>query len=375
MSVHYATMLLKNGWTLNKFLSKWGIDHRRGKEYPQLVTLHCTDRSPMRSHLVQECVGLTLDESNGWITVARPFDKFFHSGSAEAATLDWKTVRVEELLDGKLCSLYYYNGKWRVASAYSPDAVEPAGGLSRDSLNTLFWKTWAAEKFDYPPVSLAHLTWLFCLTSPFTSKVVRHKEHHLTCLGLRHLKGVELKGDFQDLYPHTVEYELDSMDEVYRSFEQMDPTKQAGYVLTDLYFKRNIIRHPAFDVFRKPIPPWSLRKLADIVRHSEEPVGKFFPECRRAVVGLTDKVRLLAYEIEAIYWLHKDEPSRKEFALRVKDLPYSGVLFALRDGEIQTAEAGLRIMPIDRLLSLVTPDEEDLVIDDGDPSVNDALGG
>ena len=92
-------------------------------------------------------------------------------------------------------------------------------------------------------------------------------------------------------------------------------------------------------------------------------------------MGLTDKVRLLAYEIEAIYWLHKDEPSRKEFALRVKDLPYSGVLFALRDGEIQTAEAGLRIMPIDRLLSLVTPDEEDLVIDDGDPSVNDALGG
>lgn len=368
-------MLLRNGWTLNKILSKWSVDYCRSREFPQLVSLHHTERSPWRSPLVLECTGLVLDESNHWNPVARPFDKFFHSGSTHAVVVDKDTARVEELLDGKLCMLYFYAGKWRVASKLSPDASDKAGGLSRDTLNTLFWKTWAAEEFDYPSESLAHLTWLFCLTSPFTSKVVRHKEHHLTCVGLRHLKGMELKSSHQNLYPHPVAFELGSMDAVFRSFESMDPTKQAGYVVMDRYFKRNIVQHPAYNVFRKETPPWSLRKLTEIVRHAEEPVEQYFPECQRVVMGLHDKIKRLAYEIDAVYWLHKDASTRKEFALKVKDLPYAGVLFAMRDGHVKDAEAGLQVMPVDKLLDLAGPDESDLIAEDADPSTNDALGG
>lgn len=49
----------------------------------------------------------------------------------------------------------------------------------------------------------------------------------------------------------------------------------------------------------------------------------------------------LVAEIKEIWSKYKEIPTQKEFALTVKDLPYSGILFGLRSGKIHTVEQGV----------------------------------
>jgi len=47
-------------------------------------------------------------------------------------------------------------------------------------------------------------------------------------------------------------------------------------------------------------------------------------------------------EVKEVYNQHKDIPDQKEFAMRVKDLPYSGALFAVRRGKCESIETWFR---------------------------------
>jgi len=74
--------------------------------------------------------GLILDKDNGYEPVAYPYKKFFNhnepQGRAIAEVLDWDTVTVYEKLDGQLCTVYFYDNQWHVASSgtfsFSPPA-------------------------------------------------------------------------------------------------------------------------------------------------------------------------------------------------------------------------------------------------------------
>lgn len=77
----------------------------------------------MQHPLVQLSRGLVLDASNNWNIVAFPYEKFFNFGESGAATLDWnRPVWVAEKTDGTLCTLYYHESKWCVATSGIPDA-------------------------------------------------------------------------------------------------------------------------------------------------------------------------------------------------------------------------------------------------------------
>ena len=99
----------------------------------------------MNEQEVIECGnGLILDADNGWKVVSNPFFKFFNYGQVHAkeTKLDWKTARVFERIVGRSfglfslllnsipmntntilgiqATLYWYDGKWEVASKCKP---------------------------------------------------------------------------------------------------------------------------------------------------------------------------------------------------------------------------------------------------------------
>jgi hypothetical protein len=52
-----------------------------------------------------------------WSVVMLPYTKFFNYGESLAAKLDWRQpVTVTEKSDGSLMTVYWYKGKWHVAS-------------------------------------------------------------------------------------------------------------------------------------------------------------------------------------------------------------------------------------------------------------------
>lgn len=61
--------------------------------------------------------------------MAFPYKKFFNYGENGSASIDWKTARVYEKIDGSLLTLYFAMGEWHVASSSLPDASGKISGL------------------------------------------------------------------------------------------------------------------------------------------------------------------------------------------------------------------------------------------------------
>jgi hypothetical protein len=68
----------------------------------------------------------------------------------------------------------------------------------------------------------------------------------------------------------------------------------------------------------------------------------------------------LIQEIEAADRQYAGIENQKDFALAVKDLPYSGLLFSRRAGKIESIAAGLQATTISKLESLMGTDFVDL---------------
>lgn len=244
----------------------------------------------MGDPIVQAARGLVLDEANNWEVVAWPFHKFFNSEEGHAAKIDWTTARVQEKVDGSLIIMYYYDGKWQVATSGTPDASGQVNGLGI-TFEELFWKTFEAQmgapiehwnvpkgiqcesirKGDLPDhpdweggvrcvTYLDHyflpdkLTFMWELTSPYNRIVVQHAKPRITLLGARNIvTGEEL--DPRDLqrgwwippeWPVVKHFDLTSMESIGESFGKMSGLVQEGYVVVDAQFNRVKVKHPQY---------------------------------------------------------------------------------------------------------------------------------
>jgi hypothetical protein len=80
--------------------------------------------SPLEDPVVQECTHLILDVENDYKPVCMGYKRFFNLGEKTAATVDWKSAKVTEKIDGTLITMYWYKGNWHIASKDSPDASD-----------------------------------------------------------------------------------------------------------------------------------------------------------------------------------------------------------------------------------------------------------
>ena len=77
--------------------------------------------------IVRECRGIILEEKT-LIPVCVPFYKFGNYGEGYVPNIDWSSARTQEKVDGSLIKVWYHNGKWRVSTNGTIDAINALWG-------------------------------------------------------------------------------------------------------------------------------------------------------------------------------------------------------------------------------------------------------
>lgn len=350
---------LRSGGTYADLLAKYAIKHRRHTEHPNLVLLKYDQiASPFAEEIVRECRGIVVDEADDWRPVSFAFTKFFNHGEGHAAAIDWSTARVQEKLDGSLCVLYAYAGRWHVATTGTPDASGDVNGMGivfRD----LFWQTFDARDNELPPLDCG-ACFFFELTTPLNRVVVRHAEASVTLLGARDLRThCELTArDAASLYMPGVatveEHALQSFDDIAATFASLNPLDHEGYVVVDGHFNRVKVKHPGYVALHHAKGGLSRRAFVDIARSGEtSEVIAAFPEFAPMLNETKGRFEALVAEVEADYAKHSAIEVQKDYAIAVRGLRCTAALFHVRAKKSPDVRAFFREARTDMVLDLL----------------------
>ncbi len=351
-----VVQFLRDGGTLETLTARYAIKARRHEVFPNLVLLKYNQIDSLFSEpIVRECRGVVLDEADGWRVVSRSFDKFFNYGEGHAASIDWPTARVQEKLDGSLCSVYWYGGGWHVATTGTPDGSGPVGSLDL-CFADLFWRTLGRDNLDHIPDARGR-TFMFELCTPHNRVIVPHRESRAVLLSVRDLDTMqeERPGNYADFFPVVREFPLGSFEEALATFATIDPLRQEGYVVVDGHFNRVKVKHPGYVAIHHlkgegvPTP----KRFLEIARTGEgSELLAHFPEWASDYEAVKAKYEALADELGRQFReISATSTTQKEFALKATKTRCSAALFAVRAGKSETVRGFLSSMRIENLAS------------------------
>jgi T4 RnlA family RNA ligase len=372
MELH-VQKFLRGGGTLQQLEEQWGIDATQSAKHPSLYLLKYNQiESPMAAPIVQECRGIILDSTDNWRVVAFPFTKFFNQGEQLAASIDWKTARVGEKLDGSLITMYWYDSEWNVATSGNPDAAGQVNGFDF-TFSQMFWQAW----FDLKPFTTASLntnyTYIWEITSPYNRVVVPHKVTKVTLIGLRNAE------DFREISPQCLagcvpvvkEFDLNSLEDVLASMDHFDGLEREGYVVVDDCFNRIKIKHPRYVALHHMRDSSGPKAMLEIVRKNEsDEFLVYFPEFAVEYNKIKLRYQMFCATLEANWYEVKDKAEaatlkicgpgaiimpeyRKTFAGFAVQTKLPGYLFTRLDGKVHTAQEYLAKLPIDNLMKIL----------------------
>lgn len=365
---------LRTGGTLEALAELYAVKAVRHKGHPNLVLLKYSQiASDMSLPLVQECRGIILDESDHWRVISRAYDKFFNDGEPNAPEIDWATARVQEKVDGSLCTVYEYAGKRQVATTGSPDAGGPVGD-SAITYAELFWETlglYLGEDWETPPWESSDWCYLFELTTPQNRVVVNHVQAGLTLLGVRD----RITGRWQEtsaavmarVVPPVREFPLQSLTDIQATFAAMDPLMQEGYVVVDAQENRIKVKHPGYVALHHMKDGMTPKSMLDVIQRGEVPeVTVHFPNLAEAFTAIKTEYDALASAIDTAYAPIKDMETQKDFAAQALAFPYSAALFDIRRGKADNGKDFLAKATLPSLMRLLNLKEENETREDGE---------
>jgi RNA ligase len=334
--------LRQNG--LELLCKTYTIKASQHQEFPQLFCLKYSQlESPMAEPIVQQCRGIILDSARDWQIISYPYDKFFNYGEESAAAIDWNWAKVYEKLDGSLMVLY----------------VQRFGVSFAD----LFWRVWRELGYVLPQET--HYCFIFELMTPYNRVVVRHHENQLVLHGVRNLE--TLAEEVPELWTQkygwqcVCSYELQTWQDILNAVQLLDPMDSEGYIVCDRHFNRIKVKSPQYVAMFHMRSEFSSRKFLEVIRNNEgEEFLAYYPEWTTLYRSIQQKYEDFVAEIEAVYDRYQAIELQKDFAMAVKHLPYSGVLFLLRAGKVQSVKEGLKNVMLSRLEDLLQLEYVDL---------------
>src|SRR3990167_7965385 len=335
--------------SVQSLCDKYSILAKQHSKYPNLYLLKYDQiKSNMKDSLVQECRGIILDQDQDWKVISFPYTKFFNYGESEAAEIDWRTAQIYEKLDGSLCTLYWYDNKWNVATSGTPDASGEVNGFGM-TFEKLFWDVWEQLGYDAPNDRLC--CYMFELCTKYNRIIVQHKKSRLVLHGAR---SILEECSFAEVEPQLAvqetllrsnnwevvqRYPLGSVKDILDSLHSMSPTEQEGYVVVDAKFNRIKVKSPRYVALHRMIDGMSSKRMLEIVRTNESSEFlSYFPEWAELYNEIKDKYFALLIEVNQCYNQFKSIENQKEFALAVKDFAFRGALFTMRNGKVKSFE-------------------------------------
>jgi hypothetical protein len=298
--------------------------------------------SPMREAIVQQCRGMVVDLANRKV-LAWPYDKFWNHGEALADAIDWSSAQVLEKLDGSLMILFYDEHKagWSVASSGHPTAGGSFGSDSERTFKDAFWQVFRALGMQLPDTAeWAGTCFMFELCAQENRVVVQHERPRLVVHGARHADtGRELSLPALEAVAARYQWEpvrrfpISSIEECLAAAAEIDGLQMEGFVVVDAHQRRVKIKSPRYVALhhmkgeatpRRAIELWQTGETSELLNS--------FPEMAELILPIhevLDKAAADAYARAAELCANK-ELTQKDYALAVKDEPWSAIAFNLR---------------------------------------------
>ena len=341
---------------LTKLKEEYGIKYSFGTTFPELICFKYNQlESPMGERIVQECRGIILDVQNNWEIVSRPYDKFFNYGEGYAHNIDWNTAKVYEKMDGSLLTLYFYKGKWRVQTSGTVDAECQVSGYNF-TFKELFWKVFTELNYLIPAHSEKEYCFMFELMTPYNRVVVRHPQNRLVLHGVRNIKTGKYHNVnyYSAIYNWEVvtKYELNSLENIIKASNNLDPLKQEGYIVEDAEFNRVKIKSPSYIALHHAKDTISPRSILNIIRTNESTEFlQYFEEYTEVFNEVESKYKNLIETItDSIKYIYTNniQDDYKQIGLITKELFYKGLIFQVIKKH-KTIEEVLKDMPVKKL--------------------------
>ncbi len=335
---------------VQKYLKEKGVDALKQefaiivKEAGDLLVLNYNQiESPKTHPIVIECRSLILDKN--FNVVSRSFDRFFNIGEAldVSPKIDWSKAECFEKVDGSLIKIYWHEGSkaWQVATRGTAFADSGVNGFDISFREIVYKALHIEDHMEFYSVCEQHLdrewTYIFEATSVENRVVKRYEGYTLHYLAARHNQSGEYGDDFEKqacLRLGAVEiksYKFSSVEECLETVKNLKDLDE-GYVVYQDSVPISKIKSPAYLAVHlirgEGLSPKRIMQLVLINEQSE--YLAYFPEDANFFLPYEKALSKLLSEMEDCYAQVKDIEDQKEFALSVKDKPYSAVLFQAR---------------------------------------------
>jgi len=272
------------------------------------------------------------------------FKRFYNAHEGQAAKIDWATAAVEEKVDGSLIVFYRDGEHWTFHTRGTLDAeggFSDAPGTFRACVLALIER----ETGGSPDGLFADENEDHCFiceyVGPYNRIVTRYDCEDLYLLALMdRRRQVELLGAEHAVewpFSRPCRYDLPrTLEALQASFSTLPPLSE-GYVVRDGACNRIKVKDPSYLAIFHAVNAGSGEKEKHFARLAllgdTAEIKGYFPEFAARIAGYELRVERMAAGAEALWTLHHDAPSQKDFAAAVKDTPLSPWLFLRRAGK------------------------------------------
>jgi T4 RnlA family RNA ligase len=295
--------------------------------------------SPKNHPITNECRSLVVTRGgdSGWFVVSRSFDRFFNYGETQEVH-DITNLTAFEKVDGSIVSLFYWKGDWlyRTRSMIMPTSSVNGWDITwKDLIEPVLLTRGFYEYFHN-----MYNTYIFEVVGRENRVVTRYAESAAYLLAVRcNLTGNYIqfsKGDAELRgWKAPKSYQFKSFEDCLVAAKELRELNE-GYVLYDQFGEPKIkVKNPAYVAAHhlrgEGLNPKRIMQLVIMNEHSE--YLAIFPEDTEHFTVYIEKYLEMLNDMQTTWIQNKDIVDQKEFALAVKHLPTSGVLFKARKSE------------------------------------------
>lgn len=295
--------------------------------------------------IVRECRGIVL-EFPSWNLIAKGFNRFFNLGEFpdEQAAFDWNNFLCTNKEDGSLILLYHWNGSWHVNTSGS-FGLGQAGIHPSFSWQELFWDAMGGKDHYTDGLLNSYFTYIFELCTPYNKVVRAYKKPAVFLLSL--FSGEDEADMFQTRneadrlgipIPDTSVLTGPNGKESILSWLKVEESRDRtfeGFVLRDRNNYRIKVKTPSYLALHHIKDNGNIlipKRLVALVLGGADirELTSVMPEITSALQEVDLSINGAIHDVVIAWGSNLHLESQKDFALKVKDLPFASILFDAR---------------------------------------------
>lgn len=329
------------------------------KDYDNHVVLNYNQIfSPETDPYVMECRGLILDKEGQ--VAGRRWNRFFNYGQQPDITgkFVFDGATIYEKVDGSTILVWYnrFDMRWEISTrgtafaeseqmfypTFRQAVLEDGFGVTEEQFQEYFRYNFDIDYsfvFEYCSLKNRIVTVYQEPVMYLISVIENHSGEEYHDAGVADL-AYGMNVHFSQNVQPIARYDFDSMESLLDTAKNLGDLKE-GYVAKDVNGLRIKIKADLYLKVHRikgegQLTPKAIASL--VAQNEQDEFLAYFPEYRDMFVPIELAAKNLLQDMVHVYNKHKHHESQKDFALAVKDYPFSAVMFTLRKTDKDVTE-------------------------------------